>query len=126
MTQPKPEATANDLVDAIEKLCRHIDALRLDTARLSGRIIPVEGEQAPLITDEWFSSIQRNIADHKARGKISIDTILGLVVSIDHRLQNAERDFSYIRGQVEAIANDAFLQSDWKHWMTRPPGEVSR
>lgn len=110
-------ATADDVLAAIEKLSRHVEALQRDTKRLAERIIPAEGEPPLNLSSEWLENIQARIARHKRDGKISFDQMYALMAAADHQLKDAEYHFAYIKGQVEAIANSAILTAEWKEWM---------
>ena len=121
MRKAKQNVSADDILDALERLSRHVEALQRDVRQLGERIIPVDDEVKFNDPSPWLTAANHAFA--RLRGKaLTVKDTHDLIIGLDRQLEGAESDLANVRARVVAIANDAYLTADWKEWLRESRG----
>jgi hypothetical protein len=106
MTESKAVQLFERAVTATEKLTNEVRRLRLDVARLHGRIEPFVGELKATDPDEF--SFPR---------KVTLSDVIGAVESSRRIIRVCEIDLSRIRGVIDNIDADAISREEMKPYI---------
>lgn len=112
MAKPENPADLKQVLNAVVRLCRNIDSLEKNVARLAGRIRPYDNEVPPH-SKPWLDQIKSELAPNPKN-------LMIVVKQADNHLEALERDFSAVRATIDQISNDAWLRDDIKQFIDTP------
>ena len=98
------ECSYDDVVRSSESLTRHMQSLEEAVRLLAGRIEPYEGERPPQVRDLHYA-----IATD---GTPSLKRLRALLMEVDDRVFNMERDMNAIRAILQQKLEGTYLRDD--------------